>query len=120
MGKKRILVVDDNVEVARSLSKILSAEYEVDTYFDSREAMVAVLAGKYACVISDGEMPYMSGPMLMQQVILQRPDMKNRFVFHTGAYFAIVSALSAVGPAEVLNKPASKSRLLEAVDRVVT
>jgi len=120
MGKKRILVVDDNVEVARSLSKILSAEYNVDTYYDSREAMVAVLAGKYDCVISDGEMPFMSGPTLMQQVLLQRPDMKDRFVFHTGAFFAIVTALSGVGSAQVLNKPASKIRLLEAVDRVVT
>jgi CheY-like chemotaxis protein len=117
---KKVLVVDDNREIARFLAKLLKQEgYEVDTFFDSEKALEAILTHDYDCVVSDGEMPFMSGPHLMQETLKQKPSMKDRFVFQTASPFAIISALRDVGKATVLNKPIHRSDLLDAVTQVL-
>ena len=115
----KVLVVDDNVEVARSVARLLQGSFEVDTYFDSTKALKAILANDYDCVVSDGEMPFMSGPHLMQETLKQKPTMRGRFVFNTASPWAIVSALQDIGKAEVLFKPAHRSYLIEAVERAI-
>jgi len=120
MAMKKVLVVDDSPEVAEALSRTLRLSgYDVDTYIDSEKALKGLLAKDYDCVVSDGEMPVLSGPALMQAAIKAKPKMAKRFVFNTGSPIAVMSALQDIGEAKVLFKPAHKSDLLDAVERAI-
>ena len=64
--KPRILVVEDDVSLCRSLRRLLSDEYTVDTASNGREALTAVLQTPPLLVVADIIMPELGGIGLLK------------------------------------------------------
>lgn len=64
--KPRILVVEDDASLCRSLRRLLSDEYLVDTASNGREALAAVLQAPPLLVMADIMMPELGGIGLLK------------------------------------------------------
>ncbi|MGN1229695.1 MAG: two-component regulator propeller domain-containing protein [Prevotella sp.] len=64
----RVLVVDDDEEIAEYIKNELSGIYRVSAFNDSREALKAIMDDHYDIVISDVVMPGMDGISLLKTI----------------------------------------------------
>lgn len=72
--KARILIVDDDRDILIDFKHILEMDYEVDTVSNPNEALSLVIENKYQVIISDYEMPGMSGIKFLRKVMNFSPD----------------------------------------------
>jgi EAL domain-containing protein (putative c-di-GMP-specific phosphodiesterase class I) len=113
----RLLIVDDDVLLSRSLSRHLArAGYDVVVQHEGQLALDALKAGGFDLVISDIEMPGLSGIDLLREV--RDLDRDLPVVLITGAP-AIDTATKAVehGAFRYLTKPFEIDVLLKVVRR---
>jgi two-component system NtrC family sensor kinase len=81
----KILIVDDEPEVAELLSDLLSRDgHQVDTA-DNGEVALRKLEGRvYDLILSDVRMPQLDGPSLLHEVKSHHPELSKRIIFITG------------------------------------
>jgi two-component system, OmpR family, alkaline phosphatase synthesis response regulator PhoP len=117
MNRKRILVVDDEPHLVRSLTFIMAREgYEVFTAVNGEEALDKAIQYKPDLIFLDIMMPKKNGYEVCA-AIRQMPDLKNTYIFMLsakGRESDREKALSA-GANEFMSKPFSP---LEIVARV--
>jgi FixJ family two-component response regulator len=66
----RIIIVDDDAEVREATASLIqSLGYEVDTFASAQEFLDSGRVSQSACLITDVQMPGMSGFDLRQQLI---------------------------------------------------
>jgi PAS domain S-box-containing protein len=109
----RVLVVDDEPSVARSVARALGGAYQV-TIAASAEEALALLEGdaRFDVVISDLMMPGMSGMELYERVEQASPARAGSFLFFTGGAFTERSrAFVERMPGRVIEKPFDVDRL---------
>lgn len=63
--RKRALVVDDDEAVARTVARSLASEFEVVVFLKSADAIVELRASSYDLVVTDLNMPGMTGMELI-------------------------------------------------------
>ena len=81
----RILVVDDEPDVAGVLTDLLKVAHEqVDTASDGRAALERIEQADYDLILCDVRMPGLDGPDLYRALRLTHPELLSRFVFLTG------------------------------------
>jgi CheY-like chemotaxis protein len=82
----RVLVVDDEIVVARLMQEILVGRFgcRVDLASRGIEALERLTAERYSLVISDIRMPEMNGTELFLWLRETQPAMATRLVFVTG------------------------------------
>ncbi len=84
----RILVVDDEPMVGRSVRRLLSPPHEVVSETEARGALARFERGEpYDLVLCDLMMPDMTGMDLHGEVLQRFPGLARRFVFLTGGAF---------------------------------
>jgi CheY-like chemotaxis protein len=84
----RVLVVDDEALVARSVARILSRAHDVTTLTSSREALRRAEAGeRWDLVLCDLMMPELTGMELARRLQEVAPDLSPRLIFLTGGAF---------------------------------
>ncbi len=82
---KRILVVDDEPEVAGVLAEMLAvAGHRVDTVGNGALALHRIEQQPYDLIISDLRMPELDGPGLYRELARRHPDLRRRIIFLTG------------------------------------
>ena len=82
---RRLLVVDDDPGVRELLSEVLTgAGYQVETAFDSDDAMDRVAAGNYDGLVVDVVLPEEDGLVLYERVLELTPSLRDRVVFISG------------------------------------
>jgi len=118
---KRILVVDDEQDIVEIVSRYLKKEgFAVQGMTDSRLALESVRAEPFAfdLLLTDFDMPFLSGATLCKNVLALRPNLPVLMV--TG-YDRHVSGehLSDLGVGELLMKPLDRHALLMAVRRLL-
>jgi EAL domain-containing protein (putative c-di-GMP-specific phosphodiesterase class I) len=116
-GQRTVLVVDDDDALARSVSRLLQrAGYEVTVANDGAEAVELVTRQPFDVIVSDIQMPRMSGVDLLR--IVRTYDLDVPVILMTGAP-AVESAIEAValGALQYLPKPTPTDVLLKAVER---
>jgi two-component system, OmpR family, response regulator CpxR len=65
----RLLIVDDDTELTRLLTELLSAEgFEIDAHHGGADAATRAAAGDYALVILDVMLPELSGFEILKQI----------------------------------------------------
>jgi DNA-binding NtrC family response regulator len=103
----RVLVIDDEPRIGRSLCLALGDEFEVVSTEDAAEALKWLTAGDWFDVIfCDLMMPAMNGVELRARVSECSPDLAARIVFVTGGLLLPhVQALLESVPNTVLAKP---------------
>jgi PAS domain S-box-containing protein len=105
--RARILVVDDEPDIARLLTDILEGDgHQAASASSGREALDWLSGREVDLIISDLRMPDMDGPTLYRTLAERRPELLTRLVFITGDTLAadITGFLSETG-ANVLEKP---------------
>jgi two-component system alkaline phosphatase synthesis response regulator PhoP len=77
-GIKRALVVDDNVALARVIQFALDgAGFETQTAYNGRQALDAALQTQFDIVVTDHQMPEMTGVELCRE-LRSRPEYAHR------------------------------------------
>ena len=71
---RRILIVDDEEPVRRLLVSCLSVNYSCATATDAQEALSHLSREPFALVITDVQMPGLSGVELLRQIIQRYPE----------------------------------------------
>ncbi len=116
-AKRRILVVDDEITVCKSIRQsILSESYEVDMALSGEEALKKDRENPYDLIITDLMMPGISGLDLLRAVRDQRPE--ATVIMITG-YPTIKTAVESVklGAFDYLPKPFTPADLRGVVAR---
>lgn len=81
----RILVVDDEPEVAMLLADILAADgHQVETVGNGALALARLEGRAYDLILSDVRMPELDGPDLYREVERRYPELCRKFVLITG------------------------------------
>jgi CheY-like chemotaxis protein/two-component sensor histidine kinase len=84
----RVLVIDDEVALARTLSSALVEEHDVVATSSGREALELLHKDdRFDVVLCDLMMPDVTGMDVYERVAKERPDLAARFVFVTGGAF---------------------------------
>lgn len=106
-SQRRVLVVDDDPLVLRSLTRVLARDFEVASARNGREALDLVRAGgTFDAMLCDLMMPELSGIELHELLEHDDPELAKRTVFLTGGAFSgrAQTFLEAVGQPH-LEKP---------------
>lgn len=84
-GAKRILVIDDEEDVADLMAEILEeAGYEVMAAGSGAEALRIIEREDFDALLSDVRMPHLDGPALYAILRERRPALADRLAFVTG------------------------------------
>ena len=113
----RILVVDDEAEIADLLRDVLeSAGYEVVTAESGAVALELLAEARFDAIVSDVRMPDLDGAALWRAVCERQPHLARRTLFVTGDTLSLQArqVLEESGCAS-LDKPFAKADLLAAV-----
>jgi response regulator RpfG family c-di-GMP phosphodiesterase len=117
--KPRILLVDDEERILRSLGMLLRMHYQVFATSDGHEALDILRREKIHVLISDQRMPVMTGTELLRQARAIAPDTLR--ILLTG-YADAEAALEAVNDGEIfryINKPWGPKELRDTVAQAV-
>jgi PAS domain S-box-containing protein len=88
LKRARVLVVDDEPGIGRSLARSLGRDHEVSTVTCARDALDLLLeSDAYDAVLCDVMMPEMTGVELYAELERYRPDLAERVLFFTGGAF---------------------------------
>lgn len=120
-GTERIMVVDDEVVLARVMRRMLTKlGYKVTLYTDSLQAVSDFRNNPYDfdVVITDMTMPHMTGAELSREILSLRPEMP--IIMATG-YSEVIDAEKAarIGITEFMLKPVKKKNISEVVRKVL-
>jgi CheY-like chemotaxis protein len=85
----RVLVVDDEVEIAQMVSEVLNRDHhQVCVATSGREALEHLAENPADLILSDLRMPDLDGPTLHRELAARCPDLARRMVFVTGDVLA--------------------------------
>jgi DNA-binding NtrC family response regulator len=114
-----ILIVDDEVEIARALRRLLRREFNVELAHSGAEALQKLEQAPVDLVLSDFRMPNMSGAQLMSEIKNRWPTTARVIL---SGYADIESMLASVNEGEVcrfLRKPWDDTELLATLRSVL-
>jgi CheY-like chemotaxis protein/rubrerythrin len=83
-SNKRVLIVEDNVAVARMLEVLTIDEAEVLLARNSEEGLSHILEGRFDLIVADVIMPKMNGIEMYKKALSIDPTLEGRFIFFTG------------------------------------
>jgi CheY-like chemotaxis protein len=118
--KKRVLVVDDDLELTVLYEKLLEDQYEVSTASDGTLALKQVLYQDVDAILCDLRMPELEGDLFYGAVQRAKPGLCDRFIFMTGAaddpkYQPFLSQVKS----PILRKPVAPARLLDELKKLL-
>jgi FixJ family two-component response regulator len=114
-----VFVIDDNLSVRKSLSRLLTlAGYTVETFRSAREFLTREAPAGPCCLVLDVRMPDLTG--IEMQEALAAAGRRMSIVFITG-YVDVPASVKAMkgGAVDLLTKPIDREELLAAVARAV-
>ncbi len=116
-GTERILFVDDDEMIVRFAERSLKSKgYDIHSRSNGMEALEAFRADphRYDVVVTDMNMPRMTGTELAEKILQIRPEMP--IILCTGFSEAISKEkMQAMGIVELLYKPVITKKLLKAI-----
>lgn len=118
MNPKTILIVDDAAHVKKILDLTISrAGYKVKTASNGLEALSMIKEQPPDVLITDIEMPKMSGKELCQTIHRDIPDRNFLIIVMTSVTERDArNWLPDIGNAEFMEKPLSPKRIIERLD----
>lgn len=109
---QKILVVDDERAIRRSLNEILTMEgFKVEEAVDGADALEKIKNNNYDCVLCDIKMPQVDGLEVLEQVQEMKPDVPVIVISGHGSIDTAVEAVKK-GAFDYISKPPDLNRLL--------
>ncbi len=119
MTNIKILVVDDQAAHCDLMCSVLSgAGYTVDSADSGATALEHMRSGAYGLVLTDQQMPGMSGLELLHELHVLHPDLPVIIVTAHGTVATAVDAMKA-GATDFIQKPFTPDELLLVLRRVL-
>ncbi len=117
---KKILIVDDEIEMLNSLEKILSTkeDFIIEKETNANAALQHIIENKYDLVITDLKMREVSGIEIVKKVKLKLPEAHVIVVSGYGTIEASVEAIK-FGAFDFIEKPFTSRKLFDCVDRAL-
>lgn len=120
LAGKKILVAEDEPALAQLLKSLLTPlKAHVVQVNDGLEALKSAQQGQWDLIISDIQMPGMTGIELYQRLALGDSTLANRMILITGSTRAQRETLLPNSKAQFLYKPFSRNELLDAISRAL-
>lgn len=120
--KKSILVVDNEPALLKLLQRVLAERHQVTTALGgtAAEELIAKNRGQFDLIISDLNMPDVTGADLYEVIIQKYPELRKKFIFITGGVdVPWAKEFLARAGVPVLEKPFLPKDLLNLVDSLV-
>ncbi len=120
-GRARILVLDDEVQLAAAIRRMLSRRHEVVVHNRASDALEAIRGGgQFHAVRCDLMMPDISGAEFVRALGELSPSLARRVVLMTGGAFTPQAReFLATSGLRVLEKPFDTDELLSMVDAIL-
>lgn len=118
-ARARLLLVDDEARVLRSLERLFADLYTVEATTEPLQALTWIDARPFDVVISDQRMPVMSGVQFLREVRRRAPEMVRLLL--TG-YADLPAVIASINEGEIwryLTKPWVPQALLDSVAQAV-
>jgi len=118
---RKLLILDDETGVLRSLQRLLETRYEVRVASGVDEGLARLDGELYDLILCDVMMPAGGGERLYQSLLTRAPSMARRVVFFTGG--AVTDAARSFllhQPQPVLFKPLDLDQLARLAERMAT
>jgi PAS domain S-box-containing protein len=121
MRRGRVLVVDDEAALARTLAVALSDEHDVVASGSGRDALALLRKDdRFDVVLCDLMMPDVTGMDVYEAMQREKPSLASRFVFVTGGAFTVrAREFMDTVSAPRLEKPFAMKTLLDLLRRRV-
>ena len=118
--KHRILIIDDETEMLKSLEKILSRKYNFDLHLisDSSKALKKVQSEKFDLILTDLMMKNVTGMDILKAALSTYPDSTVIIISGYGTIGASVEAMRE-GAFDFIEKPFTYKKLLDCIDRAL-
>ena len=119
--KSRILIIEDNLELAENLREILELEaddLEIELAADGKEGLDTLANSRFDLVLTDMRMPGVSGSEVVREVRRLYPDLPA-VVMTAYAEDDSLSAAKDWGAMDVLIKPIDVEQLLGTLKRFI-
>ena len=120
-GKKRILIVEDEIVIRNICRAVLGAEgFDVYVTADCRAAQEMINRYHYDLCLIDILIPEMSGRQLYQWLLKKHPKLANKVVFCTGlAMVGNIKKFLKQSGRPVLLKPFSPDELISIIQEAL-
>jgi DNA-binding NtrC family response regulator len=117
MNKTKIMIVDDEIEILDILKIFLSKDYEVITAENGLEAMKKFSIENPVIIITDINMPHMSGMELLKKIKETSPSTEIILMTGYGTPDVLLEA-QLLGAFDCISKPVSIGYLHGLMQRV--
>jgi len=120
--RARVLLVDDEPSLGRTVQLLLQPEHDVVTVVHARHAIELLERGeRFDVILCDLMMPEMSGIDFHAHIASSSPTLLERIVFLTGGAFTDQTRAFLAGlPNPTIEKPFSEASLRDAISRALT
>ena len=119
-GKKRVLVIDDEATTLRSIKGMLEENYEVMIAPSGVKAMTMMGKKRPDLILLDYEMPVCDGKQTLEMIQSEEELADIPVIFLTSVNDREhIEAVLKLLPAGYMLKPASKGKLLEAIEKAL-
>jgi PAS domain S-box-containing protein len=110
---ERVLLIDDDPDVAEALSTMLAKEgLQVSRAATGTEGMAMLEANDWDAVFLDVRLPDLSGPDIYARLEASKPELAQRVVFVTGGVWRSESRLrQELPPQPILAKPCTQDQV---------
>jgi DNA-binding NtrC family response regulator len=117
---KKILIVDDELEMLNSIKKILSQREDFDLTLiqDGKEAIDRVRRERFDLILTDLKISDISGIEVLKSALQEFPDSSVVVISGYGTIEASVKAMQE-GAFDFLEKPFSSKKLFDCIDRAL-
>jgi len=120
--RRRVLVIDDEPNLLRSIELLVSAHHDVVCAATGESALELIHTGPaFDAVVCDLMMPGVDGIDVLETATKSHPELARRFVFMTGgAYTERVRKFVEERSHVFLEKPFSTEAVLEAIEKAAS
>jgi CheY-like chemotaxis protein len=86
--RRRVLIVDDELLLVRSFTRILERDHDVTAFSSAKDALLRIQAGEsWDVILCDLHMPELDGMEFYERLRRARPELAARLAFITGGAF---------------------------------
>jgi len=113
----KILVVDDEFELAQTLADLLAVDgHSFDFAINGKIALEKLHAQKFDFILSDLRMPEMDGATLFKHIRAELPEYQERIIFITGdTLTTFVHDFLRDNPVRFIEKPYTLAEVNQAI-----